>query len=229
MPFGSPVDTKIFGDFSCVVIDAAASVGAVNHDFSCLKREDSVIFSLHATKVLGCGEGAIAVCGSEEFASRLRRYLNFGFDDSRICQTSGVNGKMSEISAAYAHASLDDFSNEHQEWKQRLDLISELTKTKSYQTFISRLGGIRPYWIIKLRDEAKRDLVRRTLGKASIESRLWWPSLMSETPGVKSTNLGGVANSLIIRNTTLGLPLWRDLPEETIEKIVDIVESIQPH
>jgi dTDP-4-amino-4,6-dideoxygalactose transaminase len=51
---------------------------------------------------------------------------------------------------------------------------------------------------------------------------------MSETPGVNSKNLGGNANSKEIRDTTLGLPLWRDLPEEIIENIIDIVESVQP-
>jgi len=229
MPFGTPVKTAPFKEFESVVIDAAASLGAKGNDFSSLKENDAVVFSLHATKVLGCGEGAIVVGGSKEFTHRLRTYLNFGFDGSRISQVSGCNGKMSEVSAAFGLASLDEFHVEYDDWMERLDAINRLTVTRSYHTFISNLDGVRPYWIIELENSAQKKQVSDLLRSESIETRSWWPSLMSQTPGVSTKNFGGFENSKKLLETTLGLPLWRDLPISKIEQIVYLIDSCLPN
>ena len=66
MPFGMPIDFESYSEYKHVVIDAAASLGQSLPNFSKMKKEWAVVYSLHATKVLGAGEGALVICGNLE-------------------------------------------------------------------------------------------------------------------------------------------------------------------
>lgn len=70
-PFGAPPDVRRWSDSDRVVHDAAASLGN-DVDLSLLPVGHAVVFSLHATKVLGSGEGGIVVFGAESNATRFR-------------------------------------------------------------------------------------------------------------------------------------------------------------
>jgi dTDP-4-amino-4,6-dideoxygalactose transaminase len=69
------------------------------------------VFSFHATKFLGCGEGGAITTNDDELAARFRRLRNFGIEDEEVIGI-GTNGKMSEFAAAMGLTSLescDDF------------------------------------------------------------------------------------------------------------------------
>lgn len=84
MPFGSPVNIEDYLNWDCVVIDAAASLGSTLENVEKLKPDHFIVYSLHATKVLGAGEGSIVVCGSEDNAKKLCAWANFGFTEAAI-------------------------------------------------------------------------------------------------------------------------------------------------
>ncbi|HTT61789.1 MAG TPA: DegT/DnrJ/EryC1/StrS family aminotransferase [Bryobacteraceae bacterium] len=104
-PFGAPIDVHAWQAFEDrtgipVVVDAAAGFDTVR-----ASRIPAVV-SLHATKILGAGEGGFIVTTDSELRERIRSCCNFGFLDSRSARTAAINGKMSEYHAAVALAGL---------------------------------------------------------------------------------------------------------------------------
>ncbi len=88
-----------------LVIDAAAALGVdrlVQPELPCRYVE---VFSLHATKAFGIGEGG-AMFAPEALRERLRGAINFGLNPDRSFDY-GFNGKMAEFQAAVGLSVLD--------------------------------------------------------------------------------------------------------------------------
>ena len=226
MPFGKSIYASLF-KFPCsVIVDAAASIGGLENDFSSMKNCDAVIYSLHATKILGCGEGALVVCGSQEFATALRQYANFGFVNQRVSETQGINAKLSEIHASYILAGLDSYDKTYLEWRDRLDLVDEISNKLGIRNITNEYKGIRPYWIATFENSSTRAVVEEKLRDKGIQTRQWWPQLMSEAPGISSTNVGEKVQARRLLDVSLGLPMWQDLPLSAIYEIGEILETV---
>jgi dTDP-4-amino-4,6-dideoxygalactose transaminase len=69
---------------------------------------DTEIFSFHATKPFGIGEGGLIATADADLAARVSRMINFGLEPgTRISTDIGMNAKMSELHAAAGLAMLD--------------------------------------------------------------------------------------------------------------------------
>lgn len=84
-----------------LIIDSAAGFGSRYQDGSHLgSRGDCEIFSFHATKPFGIGEGGALVSTNRQLIDQVNQFQNFGFDNSRVSHQLGMNSKLSELSAA---------------------------------------------------------------------------------------------------------------------------------
>lgn len=224
MPFGSPVDAKDYLEWDHVIIDAAASLGSSQNNLDWLKPGHFVIYSLHATKVLGAGEGSIVICGSEENAKMLRAWANFGFISDRKSSFIATNAKMTEFVAAYALAALDQKEIESAEWERALNYKNELMTGIGKANLSDLYPGYRPYWIFDL-NNSHNSLVDN-LKSNQIESRHWWAAPLSKMPAFSNIKVvGGDSISLSLASNLIGLPMWRDLSNESIERIANIIEN----
>ena len=91
-----------------VIVDAASSLGTRDIrglNFGAGSRH-AVIFSLHATKAFGVGEGGLVHSADRDLVDRLRRMANFGMDAHRSAVAPGINAKMCEVSALAARLKL---------------------------------------------------------------------------------------------------------------------------
>lgn len=93
-----------------VVVDAAASLGTLNHDGGAFGAGApfAVVHSMHATKTFAVGEGGLVHSGDVALIERLRRMTNFGFGAARNAEGPGINGKLPEVLGLVAHAKLDE-------------------------------------------------------------------------------------------------------------------------
>lgn len=64
------------------------------------------VFSFHATKFLGTGEGGAVTTNDDELATKLRRLRNFGLEGDQVLDV-GINGKMNEFAAAMGLTALE--------------------------------------------------------------------------------------------------------------------------
>jgi dTDP-4-amino-4,6-dideoxygalactose transaminase len=220
MPFGAPIIFEEWNGFNSLVIDAAASLGAPYPKFSTMPRDSMVVFSLHATKVLGAGEGALVICENASHAKKLRAWSNFGFDGSRISDIAGTNAKMSEYSCAVALSSILNFRTEKVQWENALELIRKAEFPGHLRTAVDGYMGFRPYWIIQTADSKKKIELSAYLSANGVESRSWWSSRISDMPAFsRLKKLHLTENAKFLAETQLGLPLWKGISENEISLI----------
>lgn len=113
-----------------VIYDAA-------HAFACSHGARKIggfgnaeVFSFHATKFFNTFEGGAITTNDDALAEKLRLIRNFGFVDADDVRALGINGKMSEVSAAMGLTLLES-----------LDSLLE-TNRKNYAAYERGLAGI---------------------------------------------------------------------------------------
>lgn len=85
-----------------VIYDAAHAFGVRGVDGrSILRHGDLAVLSFHATKVFNTFEGGAIVCPDAKTKQRIDHLKNFGFVDEVTVVAPGINGKMSEVNAAF--------------------------------------------------------------------------------------------------------------------------------
>ena len=226
MPFGSEIDFSPYKDFKDVIIDAAASLGSTPPIFSQMPSSWAVVYSLHATKVLGAGEGAIIVCGNYSQAESLRAWSNFGFTSGRTSEIQGTNAKMSEMNAAYGLYSIQNINFEKMEWLTSQEYVSSHTTRYAWTTFVNSKPQFHPYWIASFKDKKEKNLVAEKLMQAEIQTREWWSNPLSvQKAFFESTVIPGEGNASRLSDSHLGLPMYRGLSAELITKISNIIEE----
>lgn len=84
-----------------VIYDAAHAFGVKCHCGSVLNHGDLSVLSFHATKVFNTFEGGAIICPDAKAKQRIDHLKNFGFVDEVTVVAPGINGKMSELNAAF--------------------------------------------------------------------------------------------------------------------------------
>jgi dTDP-4-amino-4,6-dideoxygalactose transaminase len=227
MPFGSPIYFDPYEDFEDVIIDAAASLGAVPPIFSKMQNSWAVVYSLHATKVLGAGEGAIVICGNLDQANSLRAWSNFGFSSDRTSEIQGTNAKMSEVCAAYGLYSILNMQVEKDDWLTSQQYLTSQTSGCTWTTLTNSKPQFHPYWIASFKDEEVKNNVAERLKQAGIQSREWWAKPLSLQKAFSEFNTiskSGIAKHL--SGVQLGLPMYRGLSNENIVEICEVIHTV---
>lgn len=104
-----------------VIYDAAHAFGVNYKGQSILRYGDMSILSFHATKVFNTFEGGAIICQDAKTKQRIDRLKNFGIADELTVTAPGINGKMSEINAAFGLVQLKHI-NSAIEQRRRIDL-----------------------------------------------------------------------------------------------------------
>ena len=220
LPFGASAINVNLYSFKSVVIDAAASIGNKSLNIKDLPHSWVVVFSLHATKVLGIGEGGISIFGNKNAADTYRAWINFGFSGTRNSDYSGTNGKLSEISASFGLAALDLVEIEFEEWQRSRDLTNKLEDSLKLNSFSRKLSGHNPYWIVNLKSNEEKIETTEKLTNAEIQYRDWWSKGCHKMAAFRSFTEGmEFPITDMVANQTLGLPFFRGMSEEQAEAI----------
>lgn len=104
--YGHPCDVeaiqKIADRYNLrVIYDAAHAFGVKEGNGSLLNHGDLSVLSFHATKVFNTFEGGAIISHDAKTKNRIDQLKNFGFVDEITVVAPGINGKMSEINAAF--------------------------------------------------------------------------------------------------------------------------------
>jgi len=102
------------------------------------------VFSFHATKFVNCFEGGVVTTNDSQLAEKMRLMRNFGFEAFDRVVYLGVNGKMSEISAAMGLTNLESM-------QQFVDI-----NRRNYLQYRKGLTGLRGISLIHY-DDAERN------------------------------------------------------------------------
>jgi len=227
-PFGSQI--RIGGAWNHVgglVIDAAAAIGAFPQVGEGFCKPWAIVVSLHATKVLGIGEGGFVVFSSDELAQKFRQWTNFGFSGNREASYPATNGKLSEISAAIGRFRLSSWTEEKLDWLQARGWAHGVGSELKINPGFSRRDWVSPYWVVDFSEEASCRLAQKELHAAGIEFRSWWSSGCHQMPAFSGIRARG---SLEVTETvaakTLGLPFFRGISADQVEEVRASLRSV---
>jgi dTDP-4-amino-4,6-dideoxygalactose transaminase len=226
-PFGVEIDAKVFDTHTTGIIDAAASLGQTIQKPLRIPAGWVAVFSLHATKVLGAGEGGIVVFGDERHAEEFRAFINFGYKEGRIGTIVGTNAKMPEVTAAYGLSAIDQISTEVYEWHLAQSIARSHLHSLDVEMFHSDEDVFQPYLIVRLKDESQSERVSQEFQRNHIQTRRWWSEPLHKMPAFQEIVGDGVndyPNSDLASKTVLGLPMFRGLSEQQAIRIAEALE-----
>jgi len=220
-----------------VIYDAAHAFGVRIEGQSLLRRGDLSVLSFHATKIFNTFEGGAIVCSSWETKQRIDRLKNFGIVDETVVAGVGMNGKMSEINAAFGLLQLK-YVDEYRAKRQNLDTL--------YRKLLHGIDGIRPahsareggnYSYFPIITEPSygfsRDFLYERLKNNGIFSRRYFYPLISEIAPYNNLPSAAAVQLPIANDTAqriLCLPIYPDLSEAEVSRIVKIISeaSVSP-
>ena len=227
MPFGTFAPAQELMCRGGVVLDAAASLPNARGKLNQLARRSVVVFSLHATKILGCGEGGLVVCGSNDLAADVRSIINFGFDGRRESVRQGFNGKMSEMSAAWALAALDRADEDLDRWRVQAARAREVSLNLPLDLFSPASHEVGPYWVMRWsagHGEMPATLVEDLSG-AGVDARQWWPKPCSSMLGFQG-NHPRTPNAHWLARNTVGLPMSVDMTSDDFVQVGGVLRNM---
>ena len=222
LPFGDDLDlNRIPSSVECVVIDGAASIHALESFRLQFDRPISVIISLHATKSLPAGEGALFITNDPIWSEKFRRWTNFGFDNNRNSAFIGTNAKLSEYAAAVALASFDELITV----RNRMLDLGEIARRVSQDMDLEvhpalKKGMSTPYWIAVLKDENARNVFESRLQTSRIMTRHWWGSGCHNQLAFNEIRRKRLEITDHIARTTLGIPFHLGLRKQDLRRII---------
>lgn len=211
------------------------------HAFACQYRGRTIggfgqaeVLSFHATKFINAGEGGAVVTNNDDLATRIRLMNNFGFSGFDKVISIGINGKMSEFSAAMGLTNLENIEVFTRTNRRNFELYGEE---------LSGVGGISliryddnqnsnyQYVVIEV-DEATTRLTRDQLlavlqAENVLARRYFYPGVHRMEPycscfpdaGLRLPATEAVAGQVLV------LPTGTGVAHEDIRKICAIIRS----
>lgn len=216
-----------------VIYDAAHAFGVRRDGVSVASFGDASMFSFHATKVFNTIEGGAVCFRDDALLDLLNQWKNFGITSTESVEYVGGNAKMNEFSAAMGICNLRHFGE-------------EIAKRKVVaERYWERLGGVRgvtislpqkgvtpnyaymPVVFEESQFGATRDEVFSALRAEGICPRKYFYPLISEYEcysGRFDPTATPVAKH--VSDRVLTLPMYADLPLDTVDRICDLVMSL---
>ena len=222
MPFGSPLDIAAWETFRsrtglAVVIDAAAAFDSL------VPGVVPSVVSLHATKVLGTGEGGFVI-STDSIRDAVRMRSNFGFAGTRLAQAGAFNAKLSEYHAAVGHAALDEWDQTRIEWSDAANAYRHALRRSNR---VSLQQGFGETWITSTCvlgfDHFAADRIEQSLAHRDIETRRWWGTGAHDHPATALFPRALVSTTDTLARSTLAVPFYRDIGVAEINRVAEVV------
>jgi dTDP-4-amino-4,6-dideoxygalactose transaminase len=236
--YGYPCELKKLTDLSyehgkILIYDAAHAFGVEVNGESILSYGDVSIVSFHATKVFNTFEGGMIVSKDAKIKSKIDLMKNFGIENENLISEIGINSKMPEINAAMGLLQI-----------KYLDFVTK-KRSNIFDLYINMLsdveGVILPYHIqqqeksnfsyfpILITDDfpLNRDDLIFFMRKNGINPRKYFSPLLSDFKIFKKDQytLHDLPNARIISESIICLPIYPDLTENDVFKIVDLIKN----
>lgn len=234
--YGNPCDVEaiqtIADNYNLKVIyDAAHCFGVKDAGGSILRHGDLSILSFHATKVFNTFEGGAIISPDAKTKKRIDQLKNFGFVDEVTVVASGINGKMSEINAAFGLLQL-----------KHIDQALEQRKAiaQRYREALSSIEGIElvqltehsnnAYFPILVQDSypLSRDELYELFKANGIHVRRYFFPLISEFPmyrGLPSAQVSNLKTAKEKSEQIVCLPIFPELEEKTQSTIIQLIKA----
>ncbi len=237
--YGNPCDVqaiqKIADNYNLrVIYDACHAFGVEDDGGSVLRHGDLSVLSFHATKVFNTFEGGAIVCPDAKTKQRIDHLKNFGFVDEVTVVAPGINGKMSEVNAAFGllqlkhmgtvmqrRAEVDAFYRSQLADVPGLHILPKGTQTVANHSYFPVL--VTPEF------KVSRDALYEHLKANGVNARRYFYPLISDFPmyrGLPSAGRDNLPVAARAADQVLCLPIYPALTAEQQQSVIDLIKSV---
>jgi dTDP-4-amino-4,6-dideoxygalactose transaminase len=215
-----------------LVFDAAHGFGATTNGILVGSFGTAEIFSLTPTKPLVAGEGGLVATNYYDIAESIRLgrdYANPGDYNTRFV---GLNGRMSEMHAATAIASLESFERNQTRRREIVDrYVAGLTPIPglAVQAVPTTDQSSWKDFTIAVDPEAfgvDRDTVEAILDAEGVDTRRYFDPPVHRQNAYRHVAGSALPATDAVSSQVLSLPVFPSLSDETVDGIVQILERI---
>lgn len=216
-----------------VIYDAAHTFGVRYQGRSLLEHGDLSVLSFHATKVFNTFEGGAIVCPDAKTKQRVDYLKNFGFANEVTVVAPGINGKMSEVNAAFGLLQLkhvdDALAN-----RRRVEAVyrRELAGVRGLRMLPERMDvqGNSSYFPIFVEEDypLTRDELYMKMKQAGVHGRRYFYPLISDMPmyrGLPSAARDNLSSAARIADQVICLPVFPGLDDEDAALVCETVRE----
>jgi len=236
--YGHPCDVdaiqKVADRYNLKVIyDAAHAFGVQDQSGSVLNHGDLSVLSFHATKVFNTFEGGAIICPDAKTKIRIDQLKNFGFVDEVTVVAPGINGKMSELNAAFGLLQLKHIDGALARRKE-IDI--------AYRAQLAGIQGIHcladsgesesnhSYFPILVKPDypLSREALYQKLKEHGIYARRYFYPLISDFPMYRSMPSAQRDNLPVAADASakvLCLPIYPALEPQEQQRVIDIIRE----
>jgi dTDP-4-amino-4,6-dideoxygalactose transaminase len=204
-----------------VLLDAAAA-------FDTAKASSiPTVVSLHATKVLGIGEGGFLVTEDRETSTRLKQLTTFGFLGSRQAKIIATNAKLSEYAGAVGMAGLDAWPLNRKNWIDSAQLYLSAIASNPVIKFQPGWGDawISSVCIVEVPYDSTQEITKY-LVQNGIETRHWWGTGCHDEPAFLNCPRMELPVTQHLAKSTIGLPFWMGIDIHAIMRIKGLISQV---
>lgn len=235
--YGTPCDETAISSIAKkhnlkLIYDAAHAFNVKENGYSVANYGDLSILSFHATKVYSTIEGGAIVSHTAEMKRHIDDLKNFGFRNEITVVAPGINAKMNELQAAYGLLSLKYVNDaiikrkiiaDH--YYKQLEDIKGISVLK-HDSRISHNYSYFPIFIdAKLYGRTRDELYEELKAKNIFSRRYFYPLISDFKPycELESAKPQNLKTAHKIADTVLCLPIYPDLTEEELRRILQII------
>jgi dTDP-4-amino-4,6-dideoxygalactose transaminase len=226
--YGNPCDVDAIEEIGKrrglkVIYDAAHCFGVNYKGTSILNRGDASTLSFHATKLFHTAEGGAVVCPDADTLEAVFNHHNFGHKSPEEFFGLGINGKMSELSAAMGLALLPHMNDIVARRKAACDAYDRSLDFTKLRKPVLRPGTEWNYAYYPVIFETERKLLaaRQALYDSGVNPRRYFYPSLDDLPYLTPAD---VPVSKAVSQTVMCLPLSAELDSEVAENIARTID-----
>lgn len=212
-----------------VIYDAAHVFGNEHETHNLLCAGDLSVLSFHATKVFSTFEGGAIICKDAETKTKIDQFRNFGISSETSVDTVGLNGKMSEVHAAFGLLNLhhiDDQIARRQAvdawYRKELDTVEGITPI-AYQNLKRTNHSYFPVLVGEDYPLSRDGLYQALKAHNIFARRYFYPAITDFAPyrGFEAD----CPVSIDMANKILCLPIFADMTAEERQRVMGVVRT----
>jgi len=232
--FGQPFDVDpmrdLCADHGAVLIeDAAQAHGSVYKGKKAGGLGNAGCFSFYPTKNMTTGEGGMVTTDDEEYAAKIRRFINHGQSEKYLHTSIGYNYRMTDIGAAIGMAQL-----------KKLDGFNarRLHNADYYDRHLNRTGIVVParkkdcahvfhQYVVKVTKDAAltREQLMQDLKAKGIGTAVHYPIPIHRQPVYQSAD-AACPVALDLASQVMSLPVHPLVTDEQLKYTCDTVNEV---
>jgi dTDP-4-amino-4,6-dideoxygalactose transaminase len=230
--FGQPADMEEIVDIAnmrnlFVLEDAAQAMGATYKGRKVGAWGNAATFSFFPTKNLGgYGDGGMVVTDDDQLAQKIRILRVHGSNPKYYHRVIGYNSRLDELQAALLRIKLPYLDSWNDARRHKAALYHQLLQATPLVT-PSHVEDREHIYHLYVVQAEERDKLITYLGERGISTGIYYPVPLHQQVVYQDLGYhkGSLPHAEYLAKRTFALPLYPELPDETIQMIADTIKG----